>query len=74
MVCNPFDPADWLQRFKLAGGWYVAQRDRVIVGWRLDDWEETQTARQIWREIDCYDERRAAIRGVIRAEGLISGP
>jgi hypothetical protein len=72
MACDPFDPADWLERFKSAGGWYAAQGDRVHAGWRIDDWEEAQTAREIWREIERHGERRAAIRAVISATGLIA--
>lgn len=67
MACDPFDPADWLEHFKSVGGWYAAQSDRVHAGWRIDDWEEAQTAREIWREIERDEERRVAIRAVIGA-------
>jgi hypothetical protein len=60
-----FDPADWLHRFSAAGGWYAAQGGEVLTGWRLDDFDQARAVREIWRELEHDEDRRAAVRAIV---------
>ncbi|MBV9842414.1 MAG: hypothetical protein JOY99_12945 [Sphingomonadaceae bacterium] len=63
-----FDASEWLDRFTAAGGWFVAAPDgRICTGWTIDGRIALAIAcRDIWREIADDEERRAAVRSIIR--------
>lgn len=67
MPCDPFDAADWLARFRAVGGWYAVQDNKVHAGWRIDGPSDDERVREVWREIEHSEERRASIRAVVHA-------
>lgn len=50
---HPFDAADWLRRFAIVGGWWIAGSDgRVSLGWMIEGYSiaENAAAAALWRE------------------------
>jgi hypothetical protein len=62
MATEPFDPANWLERWWQAGGTALQDHDgRVWMGADLDFAERTNP---IWAEIANWPLKRAAVRAL----------
>ena len=52
---TPFNPTDWLQRFRAVGGWWIPAEDgKPFIGWKIEGYtsEQNDLARAIWHEVD----------------------
>jgi hypothetical protein len=63
-VSAAWDAADWLARWKAAGGGYqiVADDQRVWFYWPEDDWQQLN---QIWSEIGQDPGRKAEVKALL---------
>jgi len=64
-----FCPIDWLARFNAVGGWCATVGGKVHAGWQLSGGPQDAEAREVWREIESDEERRAPIRALLLTAG-----
>ena len=67
-----FDPADWLERYTAAGGWYMLASDGLHFGWPVPAVWAAMATREVYREIEDQPERLDAIKALVRERCLIA--